>query len=162
MNTTPCWLGYDWAKEVYASDFFDTIYAYAERLITEGKAFVDDLSPEEISATRGTLTEPGKESPYKTRSAEENLKLFREMRDGKYADGEKCLRAKIDMASPNMNLREPLHILVQRCQERRIQPSKKREYLIADAVALVGGISVGAVLVPTQPVRYGIFINIPA
>ena len=76
--------------------FFDTIYAYAERLITEGKAFVDDLSPEEISATRGTLTEPGKESPYKTRSAEENLKLFREMRDGKYADGEKCLRAKID------------------------------------------------------------------
>ena len=71
------WLGYDWAKEVYASDFFDTIYAYAERLITEGKAFVDDLSPEEISATRGTLTEPGKESPYKTRSAEENLKLFR-------------------------------------------------------------------------------------
>ena len=113
------WLGYDWAKEVYASDFFDTIYAYAERLITEGKAFVDDLSPEEISATRGTLTEPGKESPYKTRSAEENLKLFREMRDGKYADGEKCLRAKIDMASPNMNLRDPVIYRILHCAHHR-------------------------------------------
>ncbi len=102
------WLGYHWEKEVYASDFFDIIYAYAERLICEGKAFVCDLSPDEIRETRGTLTEPGKESPYRGRSAEENLKLFREMRDGKYADGEKCLRAKIDMASPNVNLRDPV------------------------------------------------------
>lgn len=102
------WLGYHWAKEVYASDFFDTIYAYAERLITEGKAFVCDLSPEEIKATRGTLTEPGTESPYRNRTPGENLKLFREMRAGKYADGEKCLRAKIDMASPNINLRDPV------------------------------------------------------
>ena len=93
------WVGYHWAKEVYASDFFDVIYDYAEKLITDGKAFVCDLSPEEISATRGTLTEPGQESPYRNRSVEENLKLFREMRAGKYADGEKCLRAKIDMAS---------------------------------------------------------------
>ncbi len=102
------WLGYRWDKEVYASDFFDTIYEFAERLIQEGKAFVCDLSAEEIKATRGTLTEPGTESPYRGRSVEENLKLFREMRAGKYADGEKCLRAKIDMASPNLNLRDPV------------------------------------------------------
>ncbi len=102
------WLGYHWEKEVYASDFFDVIYNYAERLIAEGKAFVCDLSADEIRETRGTLTEPGKESPYRDRTPEENLRLFREMRDGKYADGEKCLRAKIDMASPNINLRDPV------------------------------------------------------
>lgn len=102
------WLGYRWEKEVYASDFFENIYAYAERLIAEGKAFVCDLSAEEIKNTRGTLTEAGKDSPYKTRSVEENLKLFREMREGKYRDGEKCLRAKIDMGSPNLNLRDPV------------------------------------------------------
>ena len=102
------WLGYHWEKEVYASDFFDTIYAFAERLIVEGKAFVCDLSPEEIKATRGTLTEPGVESPFRGRTPEENLKLFREMKEGKYRDGEKCLRAKIDMASPNVNMRDPV------------------------------------------------------
>ena len=102
------WLGYEWAKECYASDFFDTIYEYAEQLILDGKAFVCDLSAEEIKNTRGTLTEPGQESPYRNRSVEENLRLFREMREGKYADGEKCLRAKIDMASPNLNLRDPV------------------------------------------------------
>ena len=102
------WMGYEWAKETYASDYFDTIYAYAERLIEEGKAFVCDLSPEEIKATRGTLTEPGVESPYRNRTPEETLKLFREMKAGAYRDGEKCLRAKIDMASPNVNLRDPV------------------------------------------------------
>ncbi len=102
------WLGYHWEKEVYASDFFDVIYEYAEKLIKEGKAFVCDLSADEIRETRGTLTEPGKESPYRNRTPEENLTLFREMRDGKYQDGEKCLRAKIDMASPNVNLRDPV------------------------------------------------------
>ena len=102
------WLGYDWARECYASDFFDTIYEYAERLIREGKAYVCDLSPEEIRATRGTLTEPGTESPYRGRTPEENLRLFRAMRDGQFADGEKCLRAKIDMASPNVNMRDPV------------------------------------------------------
>ncbi len=102
------WLGYKWEKEVYASDFFDVIYEYAEKLILDGKAFVCDLSPEEIKATRGTLTEPGQESPYRNRTPEESLKLFREMKAGKYADGEKCLRAKIDMASPNINLRDPV------------------------------------------------------
>ena len=102
------WLGYEWARECYASDFFDTIYEYAEKLILDGKAFVCDLSAEEIKNTRGTLTEPGQESPYRNRSVEENLRLFREMREGKYADGEKCLRAKIDMASPNVNMRDPV------------------------------------------------------
>ena len=102
------WLGYEWARECYASDFFDTIYEYAVRLIKEGKAFVCDLSPEEIKNTRGTLTEPGTESPYRNRSPEENLKLFEEMKAGKYKDGEKCLRAKIDMASPNVNMRDPV------------------------------------------------------
>ena len=113
------WMGYHWAKEVYASDFFDVIYDYAEKLILDGKAFVCDLSPEEISATRGTLTEPGKESPYRNRTPEENLRLFRDMRAGKYADGEKCLRAKIDMASPNMNLRDPVIYRILRCTHHR-------------------------------------------
>ena len=102
------WLGYDWARECYASDFFDTIYEFALRLIREGKAFVCDLSAEEIKNTRGTLTEPGTESPYRNRTPEENERLFVEMRDGKYADGEKCLRAKIDMSSPNVNMRDPV------------------------------------------------------
>ena len=113
------WIGYDWAKEVYASDFFGVIYDYAERLIQEGKAFVCDLSPEEISATRGTLTEPGQESPYRNRSVEENLQLFREMKAGKYPDGSKCLRAKIDMASPNMNMRDPVIYRILRATHHR-------------------------------------------
>lgn len=102
------WLGFQYEKEVYASDFFETIYEYAERLIQMGKAFVCDYSAEEISATRGTLTESGKESPWRNRSVEENLSLFRAMRAGEFRDGEKCLRAKIDMASPNINLRDPV------------------------------------------------------
>ena len=113
------WIGYEWAKEVYASDFFDIIYEYAEKLIMDGKAFVCDLSPEEISATRGTLTEGGKESPYRNRSVEENLQLFREMKAGAYPDGSKCLRAKIDMASPNMNMRDPVIYRILRCTHHR-------------------------------------------
>ena len=113
------WLGYSWDKEVYASDFFALIYEYAERLIQEGKAFVCDLSAEEIKATRGTLTEPGVESPYRTRTPEENLKLFREMKEGKYADGEKCLRAKIDMSSPNLNMRDPVIYRILRATHHR-------------------------------------------
>ncbi len=113
------WMGYEWAKEVYASDFFETIYEYALRLISEGKAYVCDLSPEQIRDTRGTLTEAGKESPFRNRSVEENLKLFTEMRQGKYADGEKCLRAKIDMASPNMNMRDPVIYRILRATHHR-------------------------------------------
>ncbi|HIX08720.1 MAG TPA: glutamine--tRNA ligase/YqeY domain fusion protein [Firmicutes bacterium] len=113
------WLGYHWAKEVYASDFFDTIYEFAEKLILEGKAFVCDLSAEQIRETRGTLTEPGTESPCRNRTPEENLRLFREMRAGKYADGEKCLRAKIDMASPNVNMRDPVIYRILRATHHR-------------------------------------------
>ena len=113
------WVGYEWEKEVYASDFFGVIYDYAETLIKDGKAYVCDLSPEEISKTRGTLTEAGVESPYRNRSVEENLSLFRDMRAGKFADGEKCLRAKIDMASPNMNMRDPVIYRILRCTHHR-------------------------------------------
>ena len=102
------WLGFSWDKETYASDFFDKIYNFAIELIKKGKAFVCDMSPEEISKNRGTLTEAGKESPWRNRSVEENLVLFEEMKNGKYKDGEKCLRAKIDMASPNINMRDPV------------------------------------------------------
>lgn len=102
------WLGFKWYEIHYASDFFDKIYELAIKLIEDGKAYVCDLSADEIRNTRGTLTEPGTESPYRNRSVEENLRLFKEMKDGKYADGEKVLRAKIDMASPNINLRDPV------------------------------------------------------
>lgn len=102
------WLGFVWDKETYASDFFDKIYEYAIVLIKKGKAFVCDMTAEQISSNRGTLTEPGKESPWRNRSVEENLKLFAEMKEGKFADGSKCLRAKIDMASPNINMRDPV------------------------------------------------------
>ena len=90
------------------------MYEAAIRLIKKGKAYVDDLSAEEIRQYRGTLTEPGKESPYRERSVEENLKLFEEMKEGKYEDGEKVLRAKIDMASPNINMRDPIIYRVDR------------------------------------------------
>ena len=102
------WLGFSYDKVVHASDFYENIYNYAVEEIKLGNAFVCDMSPEEISAARGTLTEAGKESPYRNRSIEENLKLFEEMRAGKYPDGSKCLRAKIDMASPNINMRDPV------------------------------------------------------
>jgi glutaminyl-tRNA synthetase len=103
------WLGADWKEHLYfASDYFDTMYECALKLIRKGKAYVCDLSAEQIREYRGTLTEPGKESPYRNRSVEENLELFQDMRDGKYQDGEKVLRAKIDMASPNINMRDPV------------------------------------------------------
>ena len=102
------WLGFDWAEEHYASDYFDQLYAWAEDLIRKGKAYVDDQTQEEIRLTRGTVTVPGKESPWRNRSAEENLDLFRRMKAGEFADGEKVLRAKIDMGHPNMLLRDPI------------------------------------------------------
>lgn len=92
----------------YASDYFDTLYGYAQKLIRLGKAYVDDLSGDEIREYRGTFNTPGKESPYRNRSVEENLRLFEEMKEGKYGDGEKVLRAKIDMTSPNLNMRDPI------------------------------------------------------
>lgn len=102
------WLGFDWDKRLWASDYFDKMYEAAVELIKKGKAFVCDLTGEEIREYRGTLKEPGKESPYRNRSIEENLRLFEEMKAGKYKDGEKVLRAKIDMASPNINMRDPI------------------------------------------------------
>jgi len=103
------WLGYDWDDRLYyASDYFEQLYEYAIKLIKKGKAYVDDLSAEEIREYRGTLTEPGKESPYRNRSVEENLDLFERMRAGDYPDGARVLRAKIDMSSGNMNLRDPI------------------------------------------------------
>ncbi|MGC1373949.1 MAG: glutamine--tRNA ligase/YqeY domain fusion protein [Candidatus Sulfotelmatobacter sp.] len=102
------WLGFQWDGLFYASDYFDQLYEWAIKLIKDGKAYVDDLSAEEIRKHRGTLTEPGKESPCRNRSVEENLNLFERMRAGEFADGSRVLRAKIDMASPNVNLRDPV------------------------------------------------------
>lgn len=103
------WLGFTWDDRMfYASNYFDQLYAYAVKLIKLGKAYVDDLSGDEIREYRGTFNTPGKESPYRNRSVEENLQLFTEMKEGKYGDGEKVLRAKIDMASPNLNMRDPV------------------------------------------------------
>lgn len=113
------WLGFQWDKEKYASDYFEQLYAWAEELIQRGLAYVDDQTQEEISKGRGTVDKPGVESPYRNRSVEENLRLFREMRDGKYADGEKVLRAKIDMASPNMMFRDPLLYRIKHASHHR-------------------------------------------
>lgn len=102
------WLGFQWDNLFYASNYFDEMYKRAKLLITKGKAYVDDLSAEEIREYRGTLKEPGKESPYRNRSVEENLSLFEAMKNGEFEDGSKVLRAKIDMSSPNMNMRDPV------------------------------------------------------
>ncbi|HET6568905.1 MAG TPA: glutamate--tRNA ligase family protein, partial [Rhodothermales bacterium] len=103
------WLGYDWDDRFYhASDYFEQLYEFAERLIRDGKAYVDSQSEEEIRLGRGTVTEPGAESPYRSRSADESLDLFRRMRAGDFADGAHVLRARGDMASPNMKMRDPL------------------------------------------------------
>jgi len=102
------WLGFKWDEERFASDYYGQCFDFAVMLIKKGKAYVCDLSADEIRETRGTLTEAGKESPFRNRSVEENLKLFYDMRDGKFADGEKVLRAKIDMNSGNINMRDPI------------------------------------------------------
>ncbi len=103
------WLGFDWEdREYYASDYFEQLYEFAVRLIKKGKAYVDDSTPEEINAMRGTPTQPGIESPYRNRSVEENLDLFERMRKGEFEEGSRVLRAKIDMASPNMHMRDPI------------------------------------------------------
>lgn len=114
------WLGYDWGDRLYfASDYFEQLYEYAVQLIKMGKAYVCDLSPEEIREYRGTLTEPGRESPYRNRSVEENLDLFQRMRAGEFPDGSRVLRAKIDMASPNINMRDPVLYRIQRTSHFR-------------------------------------------
>ena len=102
------WLGFEWDKELYTSDYFETLYGYAVKLIEKGLAYVDDSTAEEMASMKGTPTSPGKNNQYRDRSIEENLKLFKEMREGKYKDGEKALRAKIDMAHDNMLMRDPI------------------------------------------------------
>ena len=113
------WLGFNWEEEHYASDYFEQIYSFAVDLIKKGLAYVDEMSPEEIAATKGTPTEPGKESPARNKSIEENLAQFIEMRQGRYNDGEKVLRAKVDMASPNMQLRDPIMYRIKKTSHHR-------------------------------------------
>lgn len=114
------WLGFDWEdRKFFASDYFEKLYNFAVELIKKNLAFVDDLSAEEIREYRGTLTEPGKESPHRNRSIEENLDLFKRMRDGEFADGSKVLRAKIDMASGNINMRDPIIYRIARVNHHR-------------------------------------------
>ena len=114
------WLGFDWENRMfYASDYFDQLYAWAVQLIKGGKAYVDDLSAEEIRKTRGTLTEPGQNSPYRNRSVEENLDLFERMRKGEFSDGSRTLRAKIDMTSPNLNMRDPVMYRILHAEHHR-------------------------------------------
>ncbi|MEP6749158.1 MAG: glutamine--tRNA ligase/YqeY domain fusion protein [Bacteroidota bacterium] len=113
------WLGFNWANELYASDYFDQLYGFAVELIKKGLAYVDDSTSDEIAAQKGSPTEPGKRNQYAGRSVEENLQLFEDMRDGKYKDGEKVLRAKIDMASPNMHLRDPLIYRIKHAHHHR-------------------------------------------
>ena len=114
------WLGFDWSdREFYASDYFDQLYNYAVKLISKGKAYVDSSTTEEIKNMRGTLTEPGKESPYRKRNVEESLTLFRQMKNGEFKDGEHVLRAKIDMSSPNMNMRDPIMYRIRHAHHHR-------------------------------------------
>jgi glutaminyl-tRNA synthetase len=113
------WLGFEWADELYASDYFPQLYEFARKLIGQGLAYVDDSSSEEIAALKGAPTESGKSSPYRDRSVEENLRLFEEMRAGKYKDGEKVLRAKIDMSSSNMHMRDPIMYRIKHAHHHR-------------------------------------------
>jgi glutaminyl-tRNA synthetase len=113
------WLGFEWDGLFYASDYFDQLFAWAIKLIKDGKAYVDDLTADEIRAHRGTLTEPGKDSPYRNRSVEENLDLFERMSKGEFLDGSRVLRAKIDMASPNLNMRDPVMYRILHAEHHR-------------------------------------------
>ncbi len=113
------WLGFEWAEELYASDYFDQLYELAVAMIKKGLAYVDDSTPEEIATQKGTPTEPGKPNQYRSRSIEENLTLFAEMKAGKYPDGAKVLRAKVDLASPNMHMRDPIMYRIKHAHHHR-------------------------------------------
>lgn len=135
------WLGFDWTdRQYYSSDYFDKLYEYAVQLIKSGKAFVCDLTADEIREHRGTLTEPGKESPYANRSVEENLDLFERMKNGEFGDGSKTLRAKIDMASGNINMRDPVIYRIQRATHHRtgdkwcIYPMYDYAHCVSDSI----------------------------
>lgn len=135
------WLGFEWQDKLfYASDYFEQLYAYAEDLILQGKAFVCDLSPDEMRAYRGTLTVPGRESPFRTRGVDENLDLFRRMKAGEFAEGSRSLRAKIDMTSPNLNMRDPVIYRIKKTHHHRtgedwvIYPMYDYTHCISDAL----------------------------
>ncbi|HEX6851719.1 MAG TPA: glutamine--tRNA ligase/YqeY domain fusion protein [Candidatus Polarisedimenticolaceae bacterium] len=134
------WLGFSWAGKFFASDYFEQLYLWAEKLIVDGHAYVDELTPDEIREHRGTLTEPGRESPYRNRPAGESLDLFRRMRAGEFEDGAKVLRAKIDMASPNLNLRDPVLYRIKRAHHHRtgdawcIYPMYDYAHPLSDAI----------------------------
>ncbi|MGZ8241087.1 MAG: glutamine--tRNA ligase/YqeY domain fusion protein [Methylobacter sp.] len=134
------WLGFEWTELRHASDYFEQLYDYALQLIGQGKAYVDSLSAEQIRLYRGTLTEPGKESPDRNRSIEENLDLFKRMRNGEFADGQYVLRAKIDMASPNINMRDPALYRIRRIHHQRtgndwcLYPMYDYTHCISDAL----------------------------
>jgi glutaminyl-tRNA synthetase len=135
------WLGFDWADRMfYASDYFDQMYAYAEQLISDGKAYVDSLTADEIREYRGTLTEPGRNSPHRDRSSEDSLDLFRRMRNGEFPDGTHVLRARIDMASPNINMRDPTLYRIRHATHHRtgdawcIYPTYDYAHPISDAI----------------------------
>jgi glutaminyl-tRNA synthetase len=134
------WLGFEWSGLYHASDYFEQLYLYAEQLIKQDQAYVDSSTPDEIRANRGTLTEPGKPSPDRSRSVEENLDLFRRMRAGEFADGRYVLRAKIDMASPNINMRDPVIYRIRRAHHHRtgdqwcIYPMYDYTHCISDAL----------------------------
>jgi glutaminyl-tRNA synthetase len=134
------WLGFDWAAMLYASDYFELLYRYAEQLIRDGKTYVDSLSADQIREYRGTLTEPGRNSPYRDRSVEENLDLFRRMRSGEFPDGTHVLRARIDMASPNINMRDPTLYRIRHAAHHRtgdawvIYPTYDYAHPISDAI----------------------------
>ena len=141
IKDTIHWLGFDWGeREYYASDYFEVLYQNAVRLIEKGKAYVCDLSPDEVREYRGTLTEPGRESPYRNRSVEENLDLFKRMRAGEFPDGSRTLRAKIDMASPNLNLRDPIMYRILHAEHHRtgnkwcIYPMYDYAHCVSDSV----------------------------
>jgi glutaminyl-tRNA synthetase len=138
------WLGFEWNGEVrWASDYFQALYDYAEELIRQGKAYVCDLTPEEMRTFRGTLTEPGRPSPHRDRSPGENLDLFRRMKAGEFPDGAKTLRARIDMASPNINLRDPVIYRIKRAHHIRtgdqwcIYPMYDYTHCISDALECI-------------------------
>ncbi|MGH7165551.1 MAG: glutamate--tRNA ligase family protein, partial [Nitrospiraceae bacterium] len=135
------WLGFDWRDRMFfASDYFEPLYHYAVQLITKGKAYVDSLTADEIREYRGTLTQPGKDSPYRTRSVKESLDLFARMRAGAFEDGAHVLRAKIDMASPNLNLRDPVLYRIRRAAHYRsgttwcLYPTYDYAHPLSDAI----------------------------
>ncbi|HPM03838.1 MAG TPA: glutamine--tRNA ligase, partial [Candidatus Cloacimonadota bacterium] len=135
------WLGFDWNEKLfYASDYYQQLYDYAEYLIKEGKAYVCDLNQEEMRQTRGTLTVPGTDSPFRNRSIDENLDLFRRMKAGEFEEGTKSLRAKIDMASPNMNMRDPVIYRIKKASHHRtgdqwcIYPMYDYTHCISDSI----------------------------